>query len=123
LLFIITVLERCIMDGNKNEIAFRLQVITAMTLAKKYRFDGKEVFDKINKAYSLRSDFVHGGTVTGNMVGLYDDVYKYTTLILRSKLANPTMFQRAALPALFGWEDPSRSASQDTSMTESEVKK
>lgn len=104
LVFLVIILERTIMkgDANKNEISFKIRVFGAKSLAKYFEFDEKEVFETLRKAYELRSNFMHGDSVSLDDVGkIFSKLYDYTVKILQINAKDLKVFKEGRNNLLF----------------------
>jgi len=52
-------------DGEQQELSYRLRMRVSRVMGK-FGFDAFKIKRMINDAYSVRSNFVHGGTLSYN---------------------------------------------------------
>jgi hypothetical protein len=86
LVFLVMIIERAIMEGDKGEISFKVRVYGSKLLSKYFGYDGREAFKILGKAYGLRSGFVHKGKVSDDKVQqILPKLYDYASKILLIK--------------------------------------
>jgi hypothetical protein len=81
------------MQGEKNEIGFKVKVFGAKSLAKFFNFDERAVYKTLGEAYNLRSVFLHGSDVLFEKVNeIFSDLYEYTVKIMQINARTPDVF-------------------------------
>ena len=81
IVLLVTLLERSLMRGDRNEIAFKVAFYGARLLRDE-GYSVSDVFDDIRRAYDLRSKFVHKGEETiPDLQPFLDRLYDYATKI------------------------------------------
>jgi len=91
LVFLVMIVERIIMRGERGEIAFKVRLYAAKLLSKHFHFAEEKVFDTLKLAYDLRSDFIHSGRMSQTSVSeVFPILYDYATelLIINAKHLN-----------------------------------
>lgn len=99
-LLLVISLESLYLPDQEQELKFRLSIRAAKLLSKLGHGQAKDVFDKVNKIYNIRSKLVHAGKTKG----LTSDIFSELTDIVRVSLAlyirNPYDFSKNALTTI-----------------------
>ncbi len=83
LVFLVMIVERIVMRGERGEIAFKVRLYAAKLLSKYFYFAEEKVFDTLQLAYDLRSRFIHsGGTTQASVSKVFPSLYDYATKLL-----------------------------------------
>ncbi len=79
---LVVIAERSLMEGDENEISFKVAVYGSLLLKALDVVDARSAVSVLRKAYRVRSAFAHGGKV--NHTGISDllpSLYKYVSII------------------------------------------
>lgn len=92
-LLLMTILERNIMKGDRNEISFKVRIFTAKLLSKFFHYKEKEVFNNVKNFYTYRSKFVHEGKAlnSNELKNILPILYEYVIKILLIKINHPSI--------------------------------
>jgi hypothetical protein len=99
-LLLVISLESLYLPAQGQELKFRLSIRAAKLLSKLGYGEAKDIFQKVNKIYNIRSKLVHAGKTKGLTSDIFSELTNIVRLSLVLYIKNPNDFSEDALTTI-----------------------
>lgn len=99
-LLLVIFLESLYLPDQEQELKFRLSVRVAKLLSNLGHGQAKEIFEKMDKIYSIRSKLLHAGKGKGLTYDIFSELTNIVRVSLALYIKNPDAFSKTALTTI-----------------------
>lgn len=93
-LFLVIILERLLMPGDRGEIRFKFCIFGASVVSKQLSIPARDAYGLLEKAYDIRSGFAHGSSKNAHKLkSLFPDLYNYAIEVIKFNIQNPDLLK------------------------------